>query len=378
VSHRAVALIDGAALRENVALLDSRSGDAALLVVVKADAYGHGVEIIAPILRRSGVPWLGVALLSEALQLRAMGDIGRILAWLWAPGDPDLRPAVQAEIDISVSSMWALREVLAVGEELRVAPRVHLKIDTGLSRNGVPPEEWNAVVAAAAEAQSRGALLVEGVWSHLANADQHESDDAIASVVAQAGAFRTGLAAVHAAGLEPPHLHLANSAATAWFPDLHFTMVRCGIATYGVSPGVHVDEAKHLGLKPVMTLRAQLAHVKTIPVGQSVSYGSHWTAAAPTRVGLVAVGYADGIPRTAEGAQVSVAGKRANVLGRIAMDQFVIELPDDAEPGTWVTVFGTDGPTTNGPTADEWAHAAGTIGYEIVTRIGPRVPRELV
>lgn len=373
MSHRAVALIDGTALRDNAALLDSRSGDAALLVVVKADAYGHGVENVAPILRRSGVPWLGVALLSEALHLRALGDIGRILAWLWAPGDPDLGPAIEAEIDVSVSSMWALREVLAAGEQYRVAPRVHLKLDTGLSRNGVPPEEWSAVVAAAADAQARGALLVEGVWSHLANADQHESDDAIASVVAQAEVFRTGLTAVHAAGLEPPHLHLANSAATAWFPDLHFTMVRCGIATYGVSPGVHVDEAKHLGLKPVMTLRAQLAHVKTIPAGQSVSYGNRWTAADPTRVGLVAIGYADGIPRAAEGAQVSVNGKRADVLGRIAMDQFVIELTEDVEPGAWVTVFGVDGPT-----ADEWAHAAGTIGYEIVTRIGPRVPRELV
>jgi alanine racemase len=373
MSHRAVALIDSTALRENVALLDSRSGDAALLVVVKADAYGHGIGNVAPILRRSGVAWLGVALLSEAVQLRALGDIGRILAWLWAPGDPDLEPAIAAEVDISVSSMWALREVLATGERLRMAPRVHLKLDTGLSRNGVPADEWEAVVSAAADAQARGALLVEGVWSHLANADQHESDDAIASVVAQAEAFRAGLAVVAAAGLTPPHLHLANSAATAWFPDLHFTMVRCGIATYGVSPGVHVDEAKHLGLKPVMTLRAQLAHVKTIPAGQSVSYGSHWTAADPTRIGLVAVGYADGIPRTAEGAQVSVHGRRADVLGRIAMDQFVIELTDDAEPGQWVTVFGADGPS-----ADEWAHAAGTIGYEIVTRIGPRVPRELV
>lgn len=373
MSHRAVALIDGSALRDNVALLDSRSGDAALLVVVKADAYGHGVQIVAPILRRSGVPWLGVALLSEALHLRALGDIGRILAWLWAPGDPDLGPAVEAEIDISVSSMWALNEVLAVGEHYRVEPRVHLKLDTGLSRNGVPPEQWDAVVTAAAEAQARGALIVEGVWSHLANADQHESDEAISTVVAQAEAFRGGVAAVHAAGLEPPHLHLANSAATAWFPELHFTMVRCGIATYGVSPGVHVDEAKHLGLKPVMTLRAQLAHTKTIPAGQSVSYGSRWTAVDPTRVGLVAIGYADGIPRTAEGAQVSIAGERANVLGQIAMDQFVIELADEVEPGAWVTVFGADGPT-----ADEWAHAAGTIGYEIVTRIGPRVPRELV
>jgi alanine racemase len=370
MSHRAVALIDSTALRENVEYLDSITGDAALMVVVKADAYGHGMIPVASIVRRIGVPWLGVALLDEALQLRRAGDIGRILAWLWTPSDPDLEACIAADVDIAVSSSWALEAVVAAGASLGVRPRIHLKLDTGLSRNGASEDDWPTIIAAIDER-----VELVGVWSHLANADDPANPAAAASVAAQCAALERGLALVQAAGLQPPYVHIANSAATMWFPETHFTMVRCGIAAYGVSPGVEIDAAERAGLRPVMTLRAELAHCKTIPAGQSVSYGSRWTATEPTRIGLVPVGYADGIPRIAHGAQVTVAGQRADVLGRIAMDQFVIRIPDGvkAKAGDWVTVFGA-----GGPSADDWAAAASTIGYEIVTRIGPRVPREVV
>jgi alanine racemase len=373
MSHRAVALIDGRALRENVEYLDQVSGDAALMIVVKGDAYGHGMVPVASIVRGVGVPWLGVALLSEALTLRAAGDIGRILAWLWAPQDPDLGACIDADVDIGVSSEWALEAVIAAGRQRGKRPRIQLKLDTGLSRNGIGWSDWTRIVELAAAHQDD--VCVEGVWSHLANADAHTDVNARATVDAQRKLFQDGLDVVHSAGLEPRCIHLANSAGTLWFEDARFTMVRCGIATYGVSPGARGDEAIEIGLRPVMTLRAQLALCKTIPAGQSVSYGSTWTAKAPTRIGLVPVGYADGIPRIAEGAQVTVHGERADVIGRIAMDQFVIRIPDGLEvaAGDWVTVFGA-----GGPSADDWAAAAHTIGYEIVTRIGSRVPREVV
>jgi alanine racemase len=371
VSHRAVALIDGAAFRSNVAWLDERSGDAALMVVVKADAYGHGMVNIARMARGMGVPWLGVALLSEARALREDGDIGRILAWLWAPDDPDLDACIRADVDISVSHEAALDAVIASGARVGCTPRVQVKVDTGLSRNGVPIDEWAAFVSRLQHAEEAGQIMVDGVWSHLANADAHDQEWARESVAKQCEIFRGALHVMHDAGLQPEWIHLANTAGLLWFPECHFTLVRAGIGTYGVSPGAPSD-LEHLSLNPVMTLRAQLAHVKTIPAGQSVSYGSRWTAPAPTRVGLVAMGYADGLPRIAEDIAVHWNGMPCPVLGRIAMDQCVVAVPEGARIGDWVTIFGV-----GGSTADEWGQAAGTIGYEIVTRIGPRVPREV-
>jgi len=371
MSHRAVAQIDSAAFRSNVLWLDERSGDAALMVVVKADAYGHGMLPIARIARGMGVPWLGVALLSEARALRDDGDIGRILAWLWAPDDPDLDACIRTDVDISVSHDAALDAVIAAGARVGRTPRVQVKVDTGLSRNGVPMDEWPAFVTRLQQAEHAGYIMVDGLWSHLANADAHNEQWARDSVAQQCENFRHALQVMHDAGLQPEWIHLANTAGLLWFPECHFTMVRAGIGTYGVSPGSPAD-LDQLALLPVMTVRAQLAHVKTIPAGQSVSYGSRWTATQPTRVGLLAMGYADGLPRIAENIAVSLNGVPCPVLGRIAMDQCVVAVPDDAQIGDWVTVFGADGPS-----ADEWGNAAGTIGYEIVTRMGPRVPREV-
>ena len=372
---RAEAVIDLAAVRSNLAVFEAAVGGPQVMAVVKADAYGHGMARIAQEARSIGVPWLGVALLSEARALRQSGDTGRILAWLWAPGDPDLESCVSSDVDISVSSLWALAEVAEHAQRVGVRARVHLKVDTGLSRNGASLDDWAGLVAAAREAQDAGAIEVVGVWSHLANADLPGDS----SVDDQRAQFEAASAVAIDSGLDPEVRHLANTAAALGYPDTRYDLVRLGIGMYGVPPSTP-GSAAALGLTSVMTLRSRLALVKTIPAGQSVSYGSSWTAQRATRVGLVPLGYADGVPRSASGrAEVLLAGVRCPVIGRIAMDQFVIAIDDridDARAGDEVVVFGDE--ASGAPTADDWAVASDSIGYEIVTRVSGRVPRRYV
>lgn len=372
---RAEAVIDIAAVRSNLTVIEAAVAGSQVMAVVKADAYGHGMARIAQEARSAGVPWLGVALLSEARALRQSGDTGRILAWLWAPGDPDLESCVSSDVDISVSSLWALAEVAEHAQRVGVRARVHLKVDTGLSRNGASLDGWAGLVAAAREAQDAGAIEVVGVWSHLANADLPGDS----SVDHQRAQFEAAFAVAIDSGLDPEVRHLANTAAALGYPDTRYDLVRVGIGMYGVPPSTP-GSAAALGLASVMTLRSRLALVKTIPAGQSVSYGSSWTAQRATRVGLVPLGYADGVPRSASGrAEVLLDGVRCPVIGRIAMDQFVIAINDridDARAGDEVVVFGDE--ASGAPTADDWAVASDSIGYEIVTRVSGRVPRRYV
>ena len=372
---RAEAVIDLAAVRSNLAVFEAAVGGPQVMAVVKADAYGHGMARIAQEARSIGIPWLGVALLSEARALRQSGDTGRLLAWLWAPGDPDLESCVSSDVDISVSSLWALAEVAEHAQRVGVRARVHLKVDTGLSRNGASLDGWAGLVSAACEAQDAGAIEVVGVWSHLANADLPGDS----SVDHQRAQFEAAFAVAIDSGLDPEVRHLANTAAALDYPDTRYDLVRVGIGMYGVPPSTPGSAAAH-GLASVMTLRSRLALVKTIPAGQSVSYGSSWTAQRATRVGLVPLGYADGVPRSASGrAEVLLAGVRCSVIGRIAMDQFVIAIDDridDARAGDEVVVFGDE--ASGAPTADDWAVASDSIGYEIVTRVSGRVPRRYV
>lgn len=371
---RAHAVVDLTALAHNLEIVRAAAPHSQLLAVVKADAYGHGLVPVAQAARAAGAEWLGVALLEEALVLRESGDEGSILAWLWTPGDPGLGPCLKAKVQISVSAMWSLIEVTEQAAELGVVARIHLKLDTGLSRSGADEEEWQELVLAAKALQARGRIEVVGIWSHLANASAAQDP----SVAQQRERFLAGVRTAREAGLEPQLLHLANSAGTFAYPDTRFDMVRIGIAMYGVSP-MEPDSAQRFGLRAVMSLHAELAHVKTIAAGESVSYGGRWTAAEPTRVGLVPVGYADGIPRSAEGAWVLVKDVRCAVLGRIAMDQFVIALPaelGEIAAGEPVLIFGDA--SVGAPTADDWATQSNSIGYEIVTRIGVRIPREYV
>ena len=369
---RARAVIDLNAVGHNLALIRAAAPNSQVLAVVKADAYGHGLVQIAQAARAAQADYLGVALLREAVELREAGDEGPLLAWLWAPGDPDLLECLKRNVQVSVSSMWSLIEVTQAAADAGTVARVHLKLDTGLSRNGADEEEWEELFIAAKALQSRGRIDVVGIWSHLANASL-ENDPSIAK---QRTRFLDGVARAKAAGIEPQLLHLANSGGALAYPDTQFDMVRIGIAMYGVSP-LDPHSAQRFDRKAVMSLHAKLAHVKTIRAGQSVSYGGTWTASEPTRVGLVPIGYADGIPRAAQDAHVMVNGVQCDVLGRVAMDQFVISLPDavgDVAAGADVIIFGDSRDGT--PSADSWGSASNTIGYEIVTRIGSRIPRE--
>ncbi|MEV0187748.1 alanine racemase [Kitasatospora purpeofusca] len=373
---RAEATIDLAALRGNLDALRERIGGATVMAAVKADAYGHGALRCAREAVAAGVGWLGTATPEEALALRAGGvgpEQARILCWLWTPGGP-WREALFADLDISISGDWALTELLAAVRATGIPARVHLKADTGLGRNGCQPHDWPELVAAARRAELDGLLTVVGVWSHFAAADEPGHP----SIQLQLDAFRLALAAAEAAGLRPEVRHLANSPATLLLPQSHFDMVRTGLAMYGLSPVPDVGSPSDFGLRPVMALTARLALVKHVPGGHGVSYGHHYTTPGPTTLGLVPVGYGDGIPRHASGiGPVQVDGKWRTVAGRVAMDQFVVDLGGDTPPiGDEVLLFGNG--DRGEPTAEDWGRACGTISYEIVTRIGSRVPRRYV
>ncbi|MFJ3665572.1 alanine racemase [Streptomyces sp. NPDC090106] len=369
---RARAEIDLDALRANVRTLRALAPGAAVMTVVKSDAYGHGAVPCARAAVEAGATWLGTATPQEAFALRAAGltDV-RIMCWLWTPGGP-WREAVEAGLDVSVSGMWALGEVTEAARLAGVPARVQLKADTGLGRNGCQPgEDWAELVAHALRAEAEGLLKVTGLWSHFACADEPGHP----SIAAQLTTFREMLAVAEGAGIRPEVRHIANSPATLTLPESHFDLVRTGIATYGISPSPEVGTSADLGLRPVMTLVASVALVKRVPGGHGVSYGHQYVTPGETTLGLVPVGYADGIPRHASGTgPVLVGGKWRTVAGRVAMDQFVVDLGGDLpEPGSEAILFG---PGDRGePTAEDWAKAAGTIAYEIVTRIGSRVPR---
>ncbi|WP_030930416.1 alanine racemase [Streptomyces sp. NRRL S-646] len=371
---RARAEIDLAALRANVRTLRALAPGAALMAVVKSDAYGHGAVPCARAAVEAGAAWLGTATPEEALALRAAGLPGRIMCWLWTPGGP-WQEAVEADIDVSVSAMWALDEVTAAARAAGIPARVQLKADTGLGRGGCQPgEDWAELVAAALRAETDGTVRITGLWSHFACADEpgHPSIDL------QLTRFREMLAYAEGRGVRPEVRHIANSPATLTLPEAHFDLVRTGIALYGISPSPEMGSPADFGLRPVMTLSASIALVKHVPGGHGVSYGHHYVTPGATTLGLVPVGYADGVPRHASGTgPVLVGGKWRTVAGRVAMDQFVVDLGgDEPAAGTEAVLFG---PGDRGePTAEDWAQAAGTIAYEIVTRIGTRVPRVYV
>ncbi|MFB7780681.1 alanine racemase [Streptomyces bauhiniae] len=367
---RARAEIDLGALRANVRALRARARGAHLMAVVKSDAYGHGAVPCARAALQAGATWLGTATPEEALALRAAGLPGRIMCWLWVPGGP-WRQAIEADLDVAVSGMWALREVSDAAREAGRTARVQLKADTGLGRNGCQPEDWPELVGAALEAEAAGLVKVTGLWSHFACADEPGHP----SIAAQLTRFREMVAYAEERGVTPEVRHIANSPATLTLPETHFDLVRTGIAMYGISPSPELGTPADFGLRPVMTLSASLALVKQVPGGHGVSYGHHYVTPGETTLGLVPLGYADGIPRHASGAgPVLIDGKLRTVAGRVAMDQFVVDLGgDEPQPGTRAVLFG---PGDQGePTAEDWAQVCGTIAYEIVTRIGTRVPR---
>jgi alanine racemase len=367
---RAEARVDLDAIRSNVAALDAHAGRASVMAVVKADGYGHGMVPTARAAVAGGATWLGVATIDEALALREAGLTARILAWMITPGERWDR-AIAAEVDVSANSVWGIREVSAAAMLADRPARVHLKVDSGLGRAGATRADWPDLVDAALKAEANGYLQLTGIWSHFAYADEPGHP----TVAAQVQVFRDAVALAEQHGARPEVRHLANSAATFTLPEAHFDLVRAGIAVYGLSPVPQHHEPAELGLRPAMTLAARLLLVKRVPSGYGVSYAHEYRTATETSLGLVPLGYADGIPRDATNiGPVLVGGRRRTIAGRVCMDQFMLDLGEDpVVAGDEVLVFG---PGDSGePTAEDWARALGTISYEVVSRVGPRIPR---
>ena len=370
IAARAEVVVDLDAIAANTAALRERVGRP-LMAVVKADGYGHGIVPAARAALAGGADALGVAVLEEALALRAAGVDAPLLAWLHAPGT-DYAAALSADVEVSVSAEWALAELVTAARATDRTARVHLFVDTGLSREGATEADWPGLVAAAARAQADGEVDVVGLWSHMAYADAPTHP----TIGAQVRVFEEAVAVARRAGLTGARLHLANSAATVALPDTWYDMVRPGVAVYGLDP-LGGDPAVH-GLRPAMTVRARAALTKRVPAGVGVSYGHTYFPERETTLLLVPVGYADGVPRAAGNrAPVLAAGAHRTIAGRVCMDQFVLDVGDaQVRPGEEVVLWG---PGDRGePTAQDWADAVDTIHYELVTRIGGRFTRRYV
>ena len=365
--YPAEARIDLSAIRSNLSSVREAAGEAAVLAVVKADAYGHGRAEVA----RALVPaadYLGAAQLGEALALREeVGPGPRILTWIFAPGAP-LAQALRADVELSAGAFWAIDEIARAARETGTTAKVHLKVDTGMARGGFNLADVAEASRRLRALQADGLFSVVGLWSHLARADEPESG----TTERQIERFEQARAAARSEGIEPEILHLAASGGALWHPAARYDMVRPGIVLYGLSPNPEVATARELGLTPAMELSASLILERGVPAQTPISYGHTEKTEAPTRLGVVPLGYGDGIPRAASGVgPVSVGGVRTRIRGRVCMDQFVVDVPEAATAGDTAFLFGAG----DLPSADEWAQACGTIGYEIVTRLGARVPR---
>ncbi|MFT2753523.1 alanine racemase [Clavibacter sp. Sh2088] len=360
------AVIDLDAIRHNVRTLAALAAPARTMVAVKADAYGHGALQVARAALEAGAESLAVLDVASAVELRRAGIDARLLAWLHGV-DTDFRVAVEEGIDLGVSALWELERIAAAGRATGIRARVHLKADTGLSRNGATPELWPDLVRAAVAAAAAGELTLHALWSHLADASPEDDDAALAR-------FHEAVRVAEELGARPVEKHLAASSAGIRLPAARFDMVRFGIAVYGISP-FDDRSGRDLGLVPAMTLEADVVSVKRVEAGHGVSYGLDHRTQGPSTLVLVPLGYADGIPRIAgPRASVLLNGRRFPVAGRIAMDQLVLDVGDlPVEVGDTAVILG---PGDRGePTAEEWAGWAETIGDEIVTRVGARVDR---
>lgn len=363
------ALVDLDAIAHNVRVLSEHAGAAQVMAVVKGDGYGHGAAQVARAALAAGAAELGVATVDEALALRAAGIGAPVLAWLHGP-DTDFAPALAADVQIAVSSVRQLNELLdAVGRTGRTAT-VTVKADTGMNRNGVGAADYPALLNALHRAVADDAVRVRGLMSHLACAD--EAGSPVNDV--QAGRFSDMLSMARDQGMEFAVAHLANSAGAMTRPDLAYDMVRPGIAVYGQSP---IPERGDMGLIPAMTLKCVVALVRTIKAGEGVSYGHTWIAPVDTTVALLPIGYADGVFRPLSGKfDVLINGRRRPSVGRVCMDQFVVDLgpgPVDVTEGDEAILFGAG--SLGEPIAQDWADVLGTTNYEIVNSPRGRVVR---
>ncbi|MEY4347868.1 MAG: hypothetical protein RIS43_287 [Actinomycetota bacterium] len=366
-SSRATAQIDLGAVEHNIRTLKSIAG-VPVMAVVKADAYGHGAVPVALAAKSAGAEWLGVCFVDEALELRSHGVPGPILAWLLSEDD-DLGAALDQDVDLSIVSLSQLEQVAELARQRGIRARLHIEVDTGLNRAGAARNQWEKIFNRAVELSAD--IEVISIWSHLAAAEEpsHQAN------AKQHVRYESALALAQLLGLNISMRHLANSAATILHPEFRYDLVRCGIATYGVTPGGEVGAVSQHALQPVMTVTSKIAYVRQLEKGEGVSYSHKYIADRPTTVGLIPVGYADGIPRNATNSgHVTYKGARYPIVGTVCMDQFVVEFgATPIEVGDEVTIFGADATD-----AHEWAATAGTIGYELVTRLGSRIQREYV
>ena len=367
---RASAEISLLAIADNLKLIKSKT-NAQVLAVVKADAYGHGLIQVGKAAENAGADWLGTALLEEGITLRNSGIKIPIISWLTPLGE-DFKAAINLDIDLSISSTELLNEIVLAGKSVKKIPRIHVEVDTGMSRGGVG-DDWQLFLAELSKAVVANEINIVGIWSHFARADEPEE----VMNKEQLTVFEDRIKSAGAAGINVDFIHIANSASSLTNKSAHKNIIRWGIGLYGLSPDLNnLGDSKSLNLKPAMRLKAKLHLVKAVKAGVSVGYGGTAITKSDTKLGVVTLGYADGIPRNANNlAGVFVGGKRAPIIGRVSMDQFVVDLGSNslAKTGDEVIVFG-DG-AGGEYTADEWAKASGTINYEIVTRIGSRVPR---
>ncbi|KAM9866404.1 Alanine racemase [Leucobacter aridicollis] len=367
-----VADVSVSAIRKNVRRLRELTGGGNVIVVVKACGYGHDAAIAARAAMAGGATMIATADLEESLKLRESGIDAPLLCWLHGPR-VDFAAAIEQSIDVGVSHLSQLEALAQAARATGKRATLQFKIDTGLSRNGAAREEWEALFARGAELERDGLVRVRGIFSHLANAGE-DAD------LAQGARFDEAIAALRAAGSDPEMIHLAASAATFTRPELYYNTVRVGMAAYGLSPLAGKNSAQ-LGLVPAMTLRSEVVALRGVPAGTGVSYGFNHVCEVATTLALVPVGYADGMPRALNGAGawVTIAGERCPIVGRIGMDQFIVDVGPIAgriDIGAPVILFGD--PERGFPSIDIWAGLMRTINYEILVGIGPRVLRVAV
>ena len=366
-----VAEISLPAIRQNVRHLRELTG-VNVIAVMKANAYGHGAPLVARAAIDAGATMLGVADIDEAIALRDSGIDAPILCWLIG-AHADFDAAVERGVEIGVSRPEHLERLASAAKALGRAATVQLKVDTGLSRNGASSADWHQLFARAVELERAGLLRIRGVFSHLSNAGE-------AADAEQGARLDAAVSLLRELGCEPELIHLAASEAALTRPSLHYNTVRVGMAMYGLSSFTDRTSAD-FGLKPVMTLKSELIGLRETQAGTGVSYEYTHVVERDTLLGLVPFGYADGLPRalSGTGTNMMVAGVACPIVGRIAMDQCVVDLGElvargiSVEVGDEVVLFGD--PAAGLPSVDDWARTIGTINYELVTDIGSRVAR---
>ncbi|GAA3317923.1 alanine racemase [Arthrobacter ramosus] len=366
--------VDLSAISDNIKAVKKRTAAPHFMAVVKGNGYGHGLVDVARTAVAAGADWLGTAQLSEAITLRQAGITVPVLSWLYlaSQASATIREALEYDVDVSLGSVGQLEVLAGIAGQLGRPAVVHLELDSGLSRGGARKEDWLGLVAQARKAEQDGTVLVRGIWTHLAWADvpAHPGN---AAAVAE---FEDAVREARAAGLDPQLRHVSSSANILDRPEFHFDMVRAGLAIYGLAPADHLDPAD-FGLRPALSVTAPLVMIKKVPAGTGVSYEHQAITHEPRYLGLIPLGYADGIPKGISGRSlVQIAGRKVSVIGKVCMDQFMVDLGPDASGigvGDTAVLFGD--PAGGAASADDWGAAIGSHGDEIINRIAPRLPR---